>query len=52
MNRAKVSNEDRQRIVDAFEDGVDWQDLATHLNIKMCSENRWEEQEGRRQQQR
>ena len=35
MSRAKVSNEDRQRIVDAFEDGYDWQELARQLNVKM-----------------
>ena len=34
MNLAKISNEDRQRIVDAFEDGFDWQNLARQLNIK------------------
>ena len=35
MSRDKVSNEDRQRIVDAFEDGYDWQEFARQLNVKM-----------------
>ena len=37
MARAKITNEDRQRLVDAFEDGSDWQELARQLNIKIES---------------